>query len=52
MIQRYIHNSFDQSLVSTIGLGLETKLYIDKTQTKHKMKIWDTGGQERFFNIT
>jgi len=51
ILQRFIENTFEKGLTSTIGIDFRSKrIEIDKEEVE--LQIWDTAGQERFFAIT
>ena len=51
ILLKYINDTFDQSVISTIGVDYMDKT-IDYDKYKIKLQIWDTSGQERFRSIT
>ena len=51
ILLKYINDTFDQSVISTIGVDYMDKI-IDYDKYKIKLQIWDTSGQERFRSIT
>ena len=51
LMNRFIHNRFDEGYMSTIGVTFYTKIY-DYKGNKIKLQLWDTAGQERFHSIT
>ena len=51
LLHRYIYNSFQSNLLSTIGIDFKIKMvYTDFGAIK--LQIWDTAGQERFHKIS
>ncbi len=51
IICRYISDSFNPSLVSTLGVDLKTKrLHVDDKTVQ--VQVWDTAGQTAFHKIT
>ena len=48
IIRRYIHNIFDESILSTIGLNFSYKEVKLKNGKSLKIKLIDTAGQEKF----
>jgi small GTP-binding protein len=51
IMERYVNNTFDNNLVSTIGVEFMTK-EIKVNGRNAKLQIWDTAGQERFRAIS
>jgi small GTP-binding protein len=51
IIQKFINEKFNQSMLSTIGVDFQSKVIIIDN-IKVKLKIWDTTGQERFKTLT
>ena len=51
IIQKFINDKFNQSMLSTIGVDFQSKVIIIDN-IKVKLKIWDTTGQERFKTLT
>lgn len=51
IIQRYISDTFNPSLVSTLGVDLKTKrVHVDDKVIQ--VQVWDTAGQAAFHKIT
>ena len=48
IIRRYIHNIFDESILSTIGLNFSYKEVKLKNGKSLKIKLIDTAGQEKY----
>ena len=48
IITRFLQNEFDMNCISTIGLSFNYKIIELKNNTKIKLKLIDTGGQEKF----
>ena len=48
IIRRYIHNIFDESILSTIGLNFSYKEVKLKNGKNLKIKLIDTAGQEKY----
>jgi len=51
IIKRYIEDSFDENLSSTIGSNFLEKIEKIKGQ-KVRLEVWDTAGQEEFRSVT
>lgn len=51
MLIRFIDDSFDEGIQSTIGVDFKAKL-MDVMDKRVKMTVWDTAGQERFRTVT
>jgi small GTP-binding protein len=51
IIQKFVNDKFNQNMLSTIGVDFQSKVIIINN-TKIKLKIWDTTGQERFKTLT
>ena len=51
IIQKFVNDKFSQNMLSTIGVDFQSKI-IMIDNTKVKLKIWDTTGQERFKTLT
>lgn len=47
IVQRFVHDTYNPSLESTIGASFMTKTLIHDSTT-FKFQIWDTAGQERY----
>jgi len=47
LVQRFVHDTFNPNLESTIGASFMTKTLIHDSRT-FKFQIWDTAGQERY----
>lgn len=52
IIGRYIDNSFSDDYQCTLKVEMKTKIIDIDLDTKVKMNIWDTVGQEKFRNLT
>jgi len=52
IIGRYIDNSFSDDYQCTLQVEMKTKIIDIDLDTKVKMNIWDTVGQEKFRNLT
>ena len=52
IVRRYIHNTYDDDSIPTVGTDFARKLV--KTPDGHRvnMMVWDTAGQERFRSLT
>ncbi len=51
IINRYIHNTFNDKYICTIGVDFMMKtLVVEETQIK--LQIWDTAGMERYKQLT
>jgi small GTP-binding protein len=51
IINRYIHNSFNDKYICTIGVDFMMKtMNIEETQIK--LQVWDTAGMERYKQLT
>ena len=51
IINRYINNRFNPDMVSSLGSTSNDKIII-KDDTKYKLIIWDTSGQEVYHSLT
>ena len=51
LLNQYINNENKQQYIPTIGIEYGTK-FITKDNTKYKLNIWDTAGQEIYRTIT
>ena len=51
ILSRFIHNEFTQESKATIGVELQSKVYLINGK-KIKVQLWDTAGQERYKSIT
>ena len=51
LLRRVFNNSYSDSYISTIGIDFKIKM-VFMDDTKMKMQIWDTAGDERFKGIT
>jgi small GTP-binding protein len=51
ILHRFVHNSFDPNINSTIGAGFLTKA-ITTPSGPVRLQLWDTAGQERFRSLT
>ncbi len=52
IVQRYVHNAYDEeSHKTTLGFDFLTKT-INKDGKVIQLQIWDTAGQERFRAVT
>lgn len=51
IMNKFVKDTFEQNMISTIGVDFEIKQIIAKNQTI-SMQIWDTAGQERFRSLT
>jgi len=52
IFRRYTENKFDEDTMSTIGLAFADKELTLKNKEKVKLKLVDTGGQERYKALT
>ena len=52
IFKRFAHNKFDEDTLSTIGLAFAEKELTLKNKDKIKLKLVDTGGQERYRALT
>jgi small GTP-binding protein len=52
IIKRYVHDSFDENALSTIGIGLAFKEVAIKNGKTIKLKFVDTAGQEAYKALT
>ena len=52
LISQYIKNIFPENPLPTIAIEFTTKIIQINTNTKIKMQIWDTTGQEKYKSIT
>ena len=51
ILSRFIHNEFTQESKATVGVELQSKVYLINGK-KIKVQLWDTAGQERYKSIT
>ena len=51
LLLRYTDDSFENIFMPTVGVDYKTKI-IDIDNTRVKLQIWDTAGQEKFRAIT
>ena len=51
IFRRYTENKFDEDTMSTIGLAFADKELTLKNKEKVKLKLVDTGGQERYKSL-
>ena len=51
IIQRYTNNTFDENQTATVGASFIDYYFTDTTNTQHKLRIWDTCGQEHYQSI-
>ena len=51
IFKRYAFGKFDEDTMSTVGLAFAEKNYILQTSEKVKLKLVDTGGQERYKSL-
>ena len=51
IIKRYVYNSFNEAMMSTIGMNYCMKNVILKNEKTIKLKFVDTAGQERFKSL-
>jgi len=51
IIRRYANNIFDESILSTVGVGFAFKEVELKNKKKVKLKLIDTAGQEKFKSL-
>ena len=52
IIMRYIHNTFSDNHISTVGVGFSYKEVTVKDGTKIQLKLIDTAGQEKYKSIS
>ena len=52
ILKRYAHGIFDKDTLSTIGIAFAEKDLILKSGEKVKLKLVDTGGQEKYHSLT
>lgn len=50
LVQRYVYDSFSPEIGRTIGAMLHVKT-VDVDDSKHKLVIWDLGGQDSFSEL-
>lgn len=50
IVQRFVHNTFNPAVESTIGASFMTKCMLVEDCT-YKFNIWDTAGQERYRSL-
>ena len=51
LLRRYLENTFDDNILSTIGLSFSFKEIILKNKEKVKLKLLDTAGQEKYRSL-
>ncbi|KAF4667167.1 hypothetical protein FOL47_003701 [Perkinsus chesapeaki] len=52
LVQRFVHNSFAETVQTTIGAAFSTQdLLVPGSNRLIKFEIWDTAGQERFRSL-
>ncbi|EER06929.1 Rab5, putative [Perkinsus marinus ATCC 50983] len=52
LVQRFVHNSFEDTVQTTIGAAFSTQdLLVPGSNRSIKFEIWDTAGQERFRSL-
>ncbi|KAF4694548.1 hypothetical protein FOZ60_007783 [Perkinsus olseni] len=52
LVQRFVHNSFADTVQTTIGAAFSTQdLLVPGSNRLIKFEIWDTAGQERFRSL-
>ena len=52
LLQRFIFNTFNENLLSTIGLNSTDKIITLENGKKINLKLFDTAGQEKFRSIS
>ena len=52
ILDQFTNGHFDHSYISTIGIDFNVKIVALDKDTKVKLQIWDTCGQERFRALT
>ena len=52
ILERFILDKFDESLLSTIGINFSEKVILLENSKKIKLKLYDTAGQEKFNSIS
>ena len=52
ILERFILDKFDESLLSTIGINFSEKVILLENSKKIKLKLYDTAGQEKFDSIS
>ena len=52
ILERFILDKFDESLLSTIGINFSEKVILLENGKKIKLKLYDTAGQEKFNSIS
>ena len=52
IIKRYIYNTFEDNTLSTVGLDFLLKTITLKNEKEIKLKLIDTGGQEKFRSLS
>ena len=52
ILERFILDKFNESLLSTIGINCSEKIIILENGKKIKLKLYDTAGQEKFNSIS
>ena len=51
LVARYVHSSFDQSYLTTVGVKVDTKLLTLPSGDELKMVLWDIAGKSAFARI-
>jgi small GTP-binding protein len=51
LLLRFAENKFTESFLTTIGIDFKVR-HVEINDTKVKLQIWDTAGQEKFRTIT
>lgn len=50
LVEKYVNDKYISNNISTIGVDFFTKI-IEHKDKKIKLQIWDTAGQEKFYNL-
>ena len=51
IIQRYTKNEFNESQTATVGASFLDQTFEDENKNVHRLRIWDTCGQEHYQSI-
>jgi small GTP-binding protein len=52
LIRRYVHDFFNRSYESTIGVDFHVKILPFNDELEIRLQLWDIAGQERFTQLT
>ena len=51
IIERYTKNIFNESQTATVGASFVDQYFTDSSNVQHKLRLWDTCGQEHYQSI-